>query len=173
MICLPSPVFMANKARADKTPAPASLPPEATTVQGQASPKTVPKPVAPSGYGAQQPGFLIAPSQGAVQLRCAMFMQCHILLRAFYQFMSALGVVQHVCWVDEEPCHWTWYLEANKAKHWVLFLAQGSAMPTTALILSRCSCPTKLIVPGCDRHLFRTLSSFLARGFEQFGFCTC
>ena len=40
MICLPSLVFMANKARVDKTLAPASLLPEATTVQDQASPKS-------------------------------------------------------------------------------------------------------------------------------------
>jgi len=90
-----------------------------------------------------------------------------------------IDLVQRVCHVTEEPCRWTWYLEADGAEREGLFLARAKKRDAnhrqelvTLLAANQCKSARFQTFPNC-----MTLSSFLVAihqvdmRFTQLGFC--
>ena len=90
-----------------------------------------------------------------------------------------VDLVQRVCHVTEEPCRWTWYLEADGAEREGLFLARAKIRDdnhrqelVTLLAANQCKVARFQTFPNC-----MTLSSFLVAihqvdtRFTQLGFC--
>ena len=111
------------------------------------------------------PELLVTPPGVSIKLKRAMSWPRHIFLSqaCHDRHRVMIDLVQRVCRVTEEPCRWTWYLEAEGAERRALFLARAAKRDAnhrqelvTLLAPGQNKSATFQGFPNCQ-----TLSSFL------------